>query len=221
MINNGRLFHSYKNGIPKIEAYLEDYACLIQAFINLYQATFDEKWLQTAQSLTETCLAEFWDNEEKLFYFTSVESEKLIARKKEIFDNVIPSSNSIMAGNLILLGHVLSHEQYLEKGAEMLKTIQPLMTGEPYYMANWALVSFYLYKPFREVAISGTNALAFRKELDQKHIPNKVLVGTTKHSQLELLLNRTADGDETLIFVCENKTCKLPVKTPSEALALM
>jgi uncharacterized protein YyaL (SSP411 family) len=221
LINNEQLFHSYKNGVPKIEAFLEDYASLIQAFINLYQATFDEKWLLMAQSLTETCLAKFWDKEEMLFHFTSVESEKLIARKKEIFDNVIPSSNSIMAGNLILLGHLLSHEQYIEKGAEMLKTIQPLMTGEPYYMANWALVSFYLNKPFRELAISGANALAFRKELDLKHIPNKVLVGTTKHSQLELLANRTAKGGDTLIYVCENKTCQLPVKTPQEALPLL
>jgi uncharacterized protein YyaL (SSP411 family) len=121
----------------------------------------------------------------------------------------------------VLLGHLLSHEQYLETGAEMLKTIQPLMTSEPYYMANWATVSLYLYKPFREVAISGSKALEYRKELDQNHIPNKILVGTTQKSQLALLENRTANDNSTLIFVCENKTCQLPVKTPQEALVLL
>jgi uncharacterized protein len=221
LMKEGRLFHSYKNGKAKIEGYLEDYASLIQAYANLYQATFEEKWLELAQTLTETCLTYFWDETEHLFYFTSSESEKLIARKKEIFDNVIPASNSMMANNLIVLGHLLGNDRYVQLGQQMVKTVQNLLAREPYYLANWATTSLYLYQPVYEVAIMGPNVLDYRKELDARHFPNKVLVGTNGTSNLELLANRTTIKGETAIYVCQNKTCRLPVTSMEEAMALM
>ncbi len=216
LIQNGQLFHSYKNGTAKIEGYLEDYAAVIQAFSNLYQATFEEKWLRLAETLTETCLANFWDENEHLFFFTSSASEKLIARKKEIFDNVIPASNSMMATNLILLGHLLGNDTYVTIGEKMVQTVQNLLSREPYYLANWASTSLYLLKPIHEIAIVGEKALDFRKELDDQHFANKVFVGTQTTSSLELLANRTAINGQTAIYVCQNKTCQLPVMSVEE-----
>ena len=221
LIENGRLWHSYKNGVSKIEGYLEDYATIIQAFSNLYQATFDEKWLNLAHKLTETCLTDFWDEKENLFFFTSSESEKLIARKKEIFDNVIPSSNSIMANNLLVLGHLLGNEHFVLVGTKMVETVQNLLSREPYYLANWASTSLSLYKPMFEIALVGNNAIEYRKQLDKQHFANKVVLGTTTKSELELLQERTMIKGETAIYVCQNKTCQLPVTSVNEALDLL
>jgi uncharacterized protein len=221
MIENGNLWHSYKNGVAKIEGYLEDYGAIIQAFTNLYQATFDEKWLHLAQTLTATCIANFYDEKESLFYFTSSESEKLIARKKEIFDNVIPSSNSMMAHNLIILGHLIGNDNYVSIGKKMIETVQNLLSREPYYLANWATTSMFLYQPVYEIAIVGEDAFKYRIELDKKHFANKVLVGSKSQSQLELLAERTTIKGQTAIYVCQNKTCQLPVTSVEKALGLL
>lgn len=221
MIENGNLWHSYKNGVAKIEAYLEDYAAVIQAFSNLYQATFDEKWLHLAQTLTETCLTYFWDEKENLFFFTSSKSEKLIARKKEIFDNVIPASNSMMATNLLVLGHLLGNDKYVSMGEKIIEIVQNLFSREPYYLANWASASLFLYQPIFEVAIVGKDAFEYRKQLDKHHFANKVVVGTKAESKLELLVDRTTINERTAIYVCQDKTCQLPVTSVEEALSLM
>jgi uncharacterized protein len=221
MMKDGKIWHSYKNGQAKIEGYLEDYACLIQAFTNLYQATFDEHWLEQAKLLTDTCLHLFWDENEGLFFFTSSESEKLIARKKELFDNVIPASNSIMAGNLLTLGHLVSNHTFLEMGKAMVESVQHLLSREPYYLAHWASVSLHLYKPMFEVAISGPEAMDFRKAIDKKHVPNKVMAGSLTENTLSLLQNRGTIEGKTAIYVCQNQTCQLPVTSVEEALEMM
>lgn len=221
LLQSGKLSHSYKNGVAKIDGYLEDYAAIIQAYTNLYQATFEEKWLTLAENLTETCLQLFWDEKESLFYFTSSESEKLIARKKELFDNVIPASNSMMAGNLIILGHLLSHQDYVEMGSQMVQNVQNLLAREPYYVANWAAVSLALYQPVFEIAIVGSEVFSFRKQIDETHFTNKVLVGTRDKSELELLQNRGEIEGKTAVYVCQNKTCQLPVTSVKEALVFL
>ncbi|MDX2189194.1 MAG: thioredoxin domain-containing protein [Bacteroidota bacterium] len=100
MKNGSGLWHTFKDGKASIMGFLEDYAFVIQAFINLYEATFDEHWLVQAKLLMDYVLENFIDTEEIFLFFTDKNAEKLIARKKEIYDNVIPSSNSTMAINL-------------------------------------------------------------------------------------------------------------------------
>ena len=109
-LKNDFLSHSYKNGHTKIQGFLEDYASVIDAYTNLYQATFEENWLHLAEKLTLYVCQNFYDEKEQLFYFTDKSAEELIARKKEIFDNVIPSSNSMMARNLYTLGFLLDRQ---------------------------------------------------------------------------------------------------------------
>ncbi|MDX5437666.1 MAG: thioredoxin domain-containing protein, partial [Pontibacter sp.] len=118
-----KLYHSYKNGHATIDGFLEDYALLIQAFLRLYEITFDEQWLQEAKDLADYTLENFFDEKEGMFYFTDKRSEKLIARKKEIFDNVIPSSNSVMATNLHLLGLIFDEERYTQLSDKMLANV--------------------------------------------------------------------------------------------------
>ena len=109
MIRNGKLLRLHQGSQ---EAFLEDYAALIQAFGKYYETFFDEAYLKDARELTDYVISHFFDEAENLFYFTSGTSEELIARKKDLFDNVIPSSNSMMAENLYRLGIMLDAQQY-------------------------------------------------------------------------------------------------------------
>ena len=217
---DGKLLHNYKNGRATIEGYLEDYAFVINGYINLYEATFNEAWLQEAKKLTDYALEHFWDTKEELFYFTAGNSEKLIARKKELFDNVIPASNSVMAHNLFKLGLLFENEDYYHKSESMLAKVQPIIVAEPSYLSNWASLYTCFVTTTHEIAITGKDYLQFRTELDKHYLPNKILAGAEKESNLPLLQGRMAT-DKTTVFVCYNKTCKLPVQSVKEAIELI
>ncbi|UCH95238.1 MAG: thioredoxin domain-containing protein, partial [Candidatus Aminicenantes bacterium] len=215
--DNGRLNRNYKDGKSSINAFLDDYAFTIQAFISLYQATFDEKWLFTAEKLLKYTLDHFYDKKSRMFYYTSDQDPELIARKIEIPDNVIPSSNSQMAVNLYLLGEYFYNEDYIRKSKQMLNNVKSdLVRNGPYY-ANWALLLTYFIHPIAEVAIVGDEWEARRKELDRYYLPHMILMGGKTEGKLPLLEGKLIKG-QTTIFVCKNKACRLPVTDIKQAL---
>ncbi|UPL48103.1 thioredoxin domain-containing protein [Hymenobacter sublimis] len=213
------LHRNYKNGRATIPAFLEDYALLIQAYLSLYEATFAEEWLREADRLKAYVLDHFLDSQENLFFFTADNGETLIARKKELFDNVIPASNSVMARNLHRLGLHLENGQYLELAATMLQQVLPLVVHEPQSMANWAGLYTTLLRPAAEIAIVGPEAEDFRKELSRRYLPHAVVSGGSAGSSLPLLQDRTARNGQTTIYVCFNRACQQPVHSVAEALA--
>ncbi|PKV66303.1 thioredoxin domain-containing protein [Pontibacter ramchanderi] len=213
-----RLYHNYKKGNTTIDGFLEDYALLIRALIRVYEITFEEKYLQEAKKLTAYTLANFFDEQEQLFFFTDRNAEKLVARKKELLDNVIPSSNSVMATNLYLLGLYFDDERYQQLSDTMLAQVKELVIKEPSHMGNWASLYYHKLQPTAEVAIVGHQAPEMRSELSSFYIPNMLLAGTENHSALPLLKDRSDIGGQTTVYVCYNKTCQLPVHTAAEAL---
>lgn len=217
MTSGSRLFRNYKNGKATIPAYLEDYSLVIQAYISLYQVSFEEKWLYQANALAQYAIQHFYDHTEELFFYTDDSAEQLIARKKEIFDNVISSSNSIMATNLYFLGILLDNRAYKAMSETMLAKISPLLKKEVRYLANWACLYTYFLTPTVEIAISGEQLFSLAQQIHERYFPNKVMVGTLHQSKLPLLGMREAKQEQTLIYVCRNKTCLLPVSTASEA----
>ncbi len=215
------LWHNYKNGKATIIAYLEDYASVIEAYTALYQVTFDEQWLHEAEMLTDYVIANFYDAEDQFFYFTDSQGEQLIARKKELFDNVIPASNSIMAGNLYNLGILLDRRDFVDIARLMLAKMKKLVLTDTQWLTNWATLATQLVKPTAEVAIVGPDAQGIRALLDQTYNPNKVFAGAAEGSGLPLLQGRTAQDGRTMIYVCFDKTCQLPTDNISKALELM
>ncbi|WMJ74777.1 thioredoxin domain-containing protein [Cytophagaceae bacterium ABcell3] len=213
-----RISHTYKDGKASQEGYLEDYALVIKAYIALYQATGKEDWLQLADKHMSYVMKNFFDPVEELFYFTDIESEKLIARKKEIFDNVIPASNSVMAENLLWLGKILDKADYIDLSYKMLSRTKNILTTDPDFLSNWASLFVTLSSPIAEVVIVGPDFNNIRKEIDSAFIPSMVICGTKEKSTLPLLKNRIAINNKTTIYVCVDKTCKLPVHTSAEAL---
>jgi len=214
---DNKVYRAWKSKRSETEGFLEDYAFLIQAYTSLYQVTFNEGWLYKAQTWCEYVLQHFIDPEEGFFFYTSNTAEALIARKKEIFDNVIPGSNSVMARNLHQLGILMDREDWKTQARTMTTKLLHLITAEPVYTCHWAvLLSELIHEP-SEVVISGREALTLRTELHQHYLPFVITAGSTSESTLSLLEGRFPKSG-TLIYVCRNKTCRLPVITVREAI---
>jgi hypothetical protein len=207
--SDDRLDRNYKNGKSSINGFLDDYAFTIDAFTALYQATFDEKWLLEAQQLQQYAITHFYDAKTQMFFYTADTDPKLIARKMEIADNVIPSSNSQMAKNLFLLGQYFYNDDYISMSKKMLNNVkQDALKGGTYY-ANWdILMSWFVSDPY-EVAIVGKDDIKKRIELDAYYLPNVFLSGGKNEGTLELLKDKFV-STQTTIYACQNKSCKRP-----------
>jgi len=201
-----------------LEGFLEDYVAVIQAFIKYYETTSDTEYLKTAKNLLERVDEAFFDESENLYFFTSDESESLIARKKELFDNVIPSSNSMMAWNLVHLGTHYYDDELISKGQSILAQVTGLIQEEPEYMSNWAVLALELSEAFAEIVIVGPEAEAFRDEINKKYLPNKIISSTITPNDLPIFNYKEALDGKTTIYVCFNKSCKLPVHNVADAL---
>ena len=218
LIVNGRVSRAFKNKPSETEAFLEDYAYLIQAYTSLYQVTFNEGWLHQAHIWCNYVYEHFYDREDGFFHFSSLSAEQLIAKKKEIFDNVIPASNSVMARNLHSLGLLLDKEEWKDQSIKMTSKLAGLIESEPGYMSHWGILLSEIIHGMSEVVISGEDALNFRHEMHEHFLPFTIFLGTRDKSELSLLKDRDAKPNQTLIYVCQNKTCKLPVNSIESAL---
>ena len=217
-----RLYRTSKNGRPSISGFLEDYALVIQAYISLYEVSFVETWLREAETLTEYVLGNFFDPAETQFFYTDRRAEPLIARNKELFDNVIPASNSVMAHNLRRLGRHLENARYVDLAAEMLAQVRHLVVKEPQHLANWAALYAALLRPGAEVSIIGPDAENFREELNRRFLFDTIVAGTERRSALPLLkLLKPGPEGQTAVHVCRNQACLAPVYSAAEAQAAL
>ncbi len=206
---DGSLWHAYKKGKSTIPGYLEDYAWLAKAYINLYEATGEDEWLLTAKKLVEYTQEHFLDKNTGLFYFVDNQSKDLIARPMETSDNVIPSSNAVMAENLFKLGHYFENRDYIYQGAKMIHNILPKIEKYPpgyYYWLNDLLDHL---GDFYEIAIVGPQAGQYAQKIFPEYIPNKILAWSRDENPLPLLQGRYTSG-KTLIYLCVDNTCQLP-----------
>jgi len=216
--SDGGLYRNFKNGKVTISGFLDDYAFFIEALIALYQSDFDERWLYEAKQLTDYVLVNFEDKDSPMLFYTSANGETLIARKHEIMDNVIPSSNSTMAQNLHVLGLLFDNDQYVSKASAMLTAVHPQIKTYGSAYSNWAIQLLNEVFGINEIAITGDKASEIKKELNTHYIPNKITLAGT-NSNLPLLKDK--QSIETKIYICRNKACQLPVATVDEALQLI
>ena len=218
--NDGGLFHNYVNGKSKVNGYLEDYATIIQASLDLYEITLNQKWIERALKLSEYVIKNFSNDESALFYFTSKKDEELITRTIEFRDNVIPSSNSIMAKNLFKLYHYFDKQEYFDLSKKMALSVTNEFELYPSGYSNWFDLIYNLKSKFYEVAIVGENAIEKATELNKKYLPNKLVIGSSTSNDLPLLQNRFIKG-KTLIYVCVNKACKMPTENLDESINMI
>jgi uncharacterized protein YyaL (SSP411 family) len=213
------LYRNFKNGKSTINAYAEDYATVIQAFISLYEVTLNEKWLISAKKLVEHLFLNFFDENNGMFHFTSKEDANLIARKYEVIDGVIPSSNSLIANSLFKLGHYYADKNYLNTAEQMLNNVkEDALTNSANY-SNWLHLITNFTKPFYEVVIAGENAAVVNKRLLNTYAPNILIAGTNKENNTLPLLAYKFNEEETFIYVCVDGTCKMPETSFKKAIA--
>ena len=202
-----------------MEGFLEDYAAVIQGFVTYYETTFEWEYLELAKSLINRANEVFFDESENLYFFTSDAAPDLIARKKEFFDNVIPSSNSIMAWNLVHLGTHFYDEELIKKGKGILKQVTDLVVQEPEYMSQWGVLALTLSNSFAEIVIVGDQAHQFGEQINKQFLPNKIITASQTSVSSPLFESKDMINDQTTIYVCYDRSCKRPVNSPEEAIA--
>lgn len=212
-----KLKRNFKNGVSTIDAFLEDYAHMIDGLIALHQADLDEKWINAAVQLTEKTIEEFSDEKSGMFFFTDSRSN-LIARKMEVNDNVIPSSNSVMAHNLFALGLLTGRMEWINRAEQMVHNVYDGMEMYGSGYSNWAMLLQRMITGQKEVVFAGNNAedaiAAFREQVD---VP-VLLARATESSTLSICQGRQST-DDLIIYVCEKGACSLPVKSVAEAIS--
>lgn len=206
------------NQTTSIAGFLEDYAFVIEAFIQVYVMTGDELWLLKAKELADYSLENFYSDNDNTFYFTDSSEEKLVVRKAEWSDNVIPASSSQMAINLRHLSVYFEDEYYYSVSENLLRaTIAEIESYGPGY-SNWASLLLQFLRPSAEVVIVGKSVDEKLLALYKQSPPNVIFAISDKASDLPLLKGRYEEGS-TNIYVCKNKTCLLPTESVAEALA--
>ena len=221
LLNNqwdgNQLKRNFKNGYSTIDAFLEDYAHMIDGLIALHQADLEENWINAAVSLTEKAIQEFSDEKSGMFFFTDSRSN-LIARKMEINDNVIPSSNSVMAHNLFALGSLTGRMEWINRAEQMMYNVYDGMEMYGSGYSNWAMLLQRMITGQKEVVFAGNNVdeaiSEFRGQID---IPF-LLARVTESSTLSISQGRHST-DDLIIYVCEKGVCSLPVKSVAEAIS--
>ncbi len=214
---DGGLNRNFKNGKSTINGYAEDYATVIQAFISLHEISLDEKWLMLSKTIMEYTITHFYDPESGLFFYTSNKDPNLIARKIEINDGVISSSNSIIGNSLFKLGHYFYDKKMTKLSEQMLNTLKKEIIKTPFAYTNWLHLMTNFTKPYYEVAVVGKNANTVAKKLYSNYLPNILISASDKESEIPLLEYKYLE-DKTLIYVCVNGTCKLPLADVSKAI---
>jgi uncharacterized protein YyaL (SSP411 family) len=192
----------------------------MQAFLDVYLMTFDEKWLHLSAQLADYVWVHFQDSKNNLFKHS--QDTTLFFQDVPVTDGVLPSANAAIALALQQLGTLLNKPIYLEKATKMFEYTNNLVETAyrtPFYY-YWCKGHYRQMKPPFEVAIVGQDAQKIREQLVKHYLPNTYILGATQPSTLELLNNKFKKG-ETWIYVCQNKACKQPVKTIQAALKMM
>ena len=212
--------HTYKNGIPKINAFLDDYAYLIEAYIHLQEITANEIFLYAAQNLTDYVL-EFFSSDNDLLYYTHQAQTDNLIRKIEIYDGALPSANAVIAKSMLYLGIIFEKKEWKLKAEKMLQTLLPTATKHPTSFAAWLIILQELVFGTQEIVLCGENILDDLPLLLQKYIPNKVLqISTTEKNNFSLLKNRFENKKNTF-YLCRNYSCKKPLYNINEFLAIV
>ncbi|MCB9294882.1 MAG: thioredoxin domain-containing protein [Lewinellaceae bacterium] len=215
------MYHTYKEGKGQYDAFLEDYALLIEALIELFSINQDTSLLQGAGKYADHLIAGFLDPDSKLFYFTGAQQEDIILRRKDLYDSATPSGNSTMAHNLHRLGILLGRDDFTRLSVDMLRQVKGSVERYPSSFARWARALLYRVYPMQEVAVVGQNAEGQAKALNAAFVPNMVLMAATAADEAYPLLAGKGTGGDTNIYVCREYACQRPVKTVEEALEQM
>jgi uncharacterized protein YyaL (SSP411 family) len=224
---NGRLLRTWKGGQAKLKGYLEDYAMLAAALLELYAATFDRLWLDEARGLAGDMLRLFWDEDVGGFFDTGVDHERLIVRPRNLYDNAVPCGSSVGIEVLLRLAALTGEERWERQALTALRPMADLMGRHPTAFGRFLCALDFHVGPRAEVALIAPRTIEETSELARevfgRFLPNVVTAGMVDGQReatagIPLLESRLALDDKPTAYVCRNYTCELPV-TDRAALA--
>jgi len=217
MINEERqLMRSFKNDQANIKGFLDDYAFLIKALIDVYQISFNINYLHKANKLTAYVVQEFYDDEVNLFKYQSKITDQLITENYEVDDNVIPSSNAVMAENLIDMAAYFNKSIYQEMAQNMLNAMKGEFKSFSPNISQWMQVMGKRAHAPIDIAITGKKSVKIANNLQKNFFPLARYYGGNDENLT--LLKGKRKANKNLIYVCKNKTCLAPVASIEEAI---
>jgi len=230
---DARLLHRFRDGEAAIEAMIDDYAFFIHGLIDLYQATFNPRYLKEARKLTKTMLQLFWDDKDGGFFFARADAQNLIFRRKELYDGALPSGNSIAALDLIRLGRLLMDRELEAKAETIFKTFSGQIRQIPNAYTQALIALDFALGPANEIVIAAETdspeTKQMLKSIYRRFIPNKVVAfrpAQDKDSEeivsfIPFLDSQLPLEGKNTAYVCVNYVCKFPVTTVEELEKLL
>ncbi len=217
----GQWLHTFKSGIAKYPAFLDDYAYLINAYIHLQEITGNPEYLHKAKSIAHITAENFLEENSGFFFFTSKSQKDVIVRKKEIYDAATPSGNSVMAINLHYLGIIFNKQVWIEQSRKMVEQFGNAVARYPGSFANWACLLQQFIYGVPEIAITGNTSLDMLSEILKEYIPIKVIQAAKVPLKDFPLLDGKRFEDSSLIYICKDYSCKKPIENVKEIKSLL
>ena len=227
-----RFYHTYKEqvweygsmgvwGKATIPAFLDDYAYLIEAYIQLQEVTGDAAYLIRAKELADWVIAHFSEEETGYFYYTHADQDDVIVRKREVYDGATPSGNSVMATNLLYLGTVFDLHDWKQRAEGNAAGLKEMIKRYPGSFGVWATLLNACTYPLYEIVLAGDSSDKKHREFLAKGIPNRVFqITSVTHFDFPLLRNKPVQGPSQF-FLCRDYSCQQPVKEVSELMGLL
>ena len=221
LIIDEKLLRTFKNGVAKIDGYLEDYSYFINALLDVFEIEPNEKYLKLSIKLGHHLVNHFWDSENNSFFMTSDDHEKLIIRPKSNYDLSLPSGNSVSAFVMLRLYHLSQEQSFLEITTKIMESQAQMAAENPFgfgYLLN--TITMFIQKP-TEITIINSENSEICKSLNLDYLPNSILITIKNSSQLDTLSKYPffagkSFEEKTSVFVCKDFTCSLPLHTIDE-----
>ncbi|MFD1362139.1 thioredoxin domain-containing protein [Lentibacillus salinarum] len=224
LMQDSRVMARYRDGNVKHNGYLDDYAFLIWAYAELYEATFSLHYLTMARSLTNDMIDLFWDTDQGGFFFNGHDSEELLSREKDVYDGALPSGNGVAAVMLAKMGYLTGETAYLDKLDDMYYTFYDAIKRVPEAGIHFVQSLLLMENPTKEVVVIGGED-PFTTELQQAFLPDVTLLASDQPEALAEAAPFTADykqiDTDTTIYVCENFACHQPTTDTEKAWQLI
>ena len=215
------LFRRWRDGEARFNGSLQDYAFFIQGLIDLYEASFEIQWLQKAIELTDTAITIFEDTKQKGFFDSSDTSQSLLIRMKEEYDGAEPTGNSVMALNLLRLGHITGNNDWKEKGRQTIEAFAHILSKRPDVLPQMLIAMSWLYSTPKEIIIAGDKSepetMQLINEIHYVYIPNRIILhadGNENQAYLSRFLpfiqSMERINNKATMYICQNFACNLP-----------
>ena len=219
---NHILHRTFKNGEPKLNGYLDDYAYMANASIDMFENTSEPVYLLFAINLANYLITHFWDESSNGFFFTSDNHEKLIIRPKNNYDLSMPSGNSVSAYVLLRLHHITQNKQFLEITKKIIESEAIAAAGNPFAFGYLLNVLYLYYQKPTEITIINDKNFDLVSSMRKKFLPESIMVLVPNPNNLDALSKyaffsgKEFHDDKTNVFICKNFSCSLPLSDLSE-----